>query len=447
MDDYAGANSISDQYIQSELGKQEQSRKSWEAYTEYFNLAHGKGGSLAQLTKLAADDEGDSEISMYLARIYEKYDEFGKAAVTYTKAAGLAGDISDELQLLGKAACAHQLDGNEADALALIAQMKSMSADTGKGEAEVLQAERRLAEIAHEDEILIATMERLLDLDPTDMDTRFALAYKYSNQGSNELAVMHYARIPYAERSAMAWNNLGVAFDQIGLPAKSVNAYRKSEEMGETLAMSNLANKLIEAGFVSEAQTICDEALKLKDFHQNVGSTLGRLKGLPEVENKKEAEAQKKAKPLSEFYKEFGRGVARPMPTNLATRWQGPDCILDIVFAGVTFSASGSYELSIQAGGLVAHALTRRSTTFTMSTGVSVRNQIEYQGASRGQAIVANVVRNKEGEQAKARSLSLLGSMEDRSTVLLVVRNDGSEIQICEKANTGSPRFYSFKPC
>ncbi|MBI3773967.1 MAG: hypothetical protein HY273_00160, partial [Gammaproteobacteria bacterium] len=332
-DDTAGAKSISDQYFQTESGKQPQSRKSWEAYTEYLNLAHGKGGSLAQLTKLAADDEGDSEISTYLARIYEKYEDFGKAAVTYTKAAGLAGDISDELQLLGKAACAHQLDGNKADAVALIARIKSMSADAGEGEAEVLQAERKLAEIAHEDEILIATMERLLDLDPTDMDTRFALAYKYANQGSNELAALHYARIPSAERSAFAWNNLGVAFDQIGLPAKSVDAYRKSEKMGETLAMSNLANKLIEAGFLSEAQTICDEALKLKDIHKNVGSTLGRLRGLPEDEDKKEAEAQKKAKPLSEFYKEFGRGVARPMPTNLANRWQGPDCILDIVFA------------------------------------------------------------------------------------------------------------------
>ena len=443
LDDYTGANSISNQYIQTESGEQEQSRKSWEAYTEYLNLTHGKGGSLSQLTKLADDDQGNSEISTYLARIYEKYEEFGKAAVTYTKAAGLAGDISDELQLLGKAACAHQLDGNKADALELIARMKSMSADAGKGEKEVLQAERKLAEMANEDEILTATMERLLDLDPTDIETRFALAYKYADMGSNELAAMHYAKIPYAERSAFAWNNLGVAFDQIGLPAKSVDAYRKSEEMGETLAMSNLANKLIEAGFLSEAQTICNEALKLKDIHKNVGSTLGRLRGLPEDEDKKEAEALKKAKPLSEFYKKFGRGVARPMPTNLATRWQGPDCILDIVFAGVTFSASGSYELTAQGGGLIAHALL--SSALVKSVGVSVRYRIEYQGASRGQAIVADVVRKKEGEQAKARSL--LGSMEDRSTVLLVVRNDGSEIQICEKANTGSPRFYSLKPC
>lgn len=448
MDDYAGANSISAQYLQTESGKQEQNGKSWEAYTEYLNLTHGKGGSLSQLTKLAADDQGNSKISTYLARIYEKYEDFGKAAETYTKAADLAGDITDALRLLGEAACAHQSSGNMVEALALVARMRSMSAKVGKGEKEVLQAERKLAEIAHEDEILIATMERLLDLDPTDMDTRFALAYKYSDQGRNELAAMHYARIPYAERSAIAWNNLGVAFDKIGLPAKSVDAYRKSEKMGETLAMSNLANKFIEAGFLSEAQAICDEALKLNNIHQNVGSTLGRLKGLPEVENKEEAEAQKKAKPLSEFNKEFGRGVARPMPINLATRWQGPDCILEIDFAEVTFSASGTYELTPRGGGLTAHAFSLSSgAALVKSEGAAVRYRIEYQGASRGQAIVANVVRKKEGEQAKARSLSLLGSMEERSTVLLVLRNDGSEIQVCENANTGTPRFYSLKPC
>ena len=70
------------------------------------------------------------------------------------------------------------------------------------------------------DEILTGTMERLLDLDPADIDIRFALAYKYSEQGSHDLAAMHYARILYAERTAGTWNNLGVAFDQIGLPAK-----------------------------------------------------------------------------------------------------------------------------------------------------------------------------------------------------------------------------------
>lgn len=430
------AKSISDQYVHTEMGAQAQYRISWYAFTEYINLVHGKDGSLPRLIEFAAQDKGNCEIATYLARVYERYQETGKAALTYNKAAELAGEISDKLQMLGEAACAYQSSGNSNEVLAIVVKMRAMSASTGEGEVVVLKAERKLAEMAGEDDVLIATMERLLDLNPADIDTRFSLAYKYSNQGSNELAAMHYARIPYAERSPIAWNNLGVALDQIGLSAKSVDAYRKSEKMGETLAMSNLANKLIEAGFLSEAQLICDEALKLKDVHKNVGSTLSRLKGLPENEDKKESDVIKNVKPLSEFYKVFGRGIARPMQANLPNRWQGPDCILDFVFSGSGFSASGAYERAPLTG-LVALASSGGHSAPT-------RFRIDYQGFVRGQAIVATVVRKNEGEKIKARTL--LGGIEDGVKVLLVLRDDASEIQVCEHVSGGSPRFYSLKP-
>ena len=189
-------------------------------------------------------------------------------------------------------------------------------------------------------------MERQIELNPGDTNTRFALAYKYSEQGDDALAAMHYARISFAERSAVTWNNLGVAFDRMSLEAKSVGAYRKAEEMGETLAMSNLANKLIGSGFLPEAQVICNEAIKLEYVHKNVGSTLSRIKEIPEEEEKIEAEAFEKARPTSEFYREFGRAVTRPTPMALAANWKGPDCLLEVILDGEVFAATGTYEKS-----------------------------------------------------------------------------------------------------
>ena len=91
----------------------------------------------------------------------------------------------------------------------------------------------------------------------------------------------------------MAWNNLGVAFDEFAMRSKSVSAYRKAEEAGETLAMSNLARKFISAGFVEEAEAECNKALKLQDYHKNIGHTLAKLKDLPDEEDKKEEEVLK----------------------------------------------------------------------------------------------------------------------------------------------------------
>ena len=443
IDDAAKAKSISDQHLATELGAQPQNNTTWDAFKVYVGLVFGKGESLLRLTRLADENPSIWEISDYLARIYLQYEEYGKAALTFERAAGVASDIHKQIQLLGAAAVAHQKGKDVQASIALLTQMRTKCANTSQGEADVLQAMRSLAEITKDDEILIGTMERQLELDPVDTDTRFALAYKYSSQGDDALATMHYARISYSERSAITWNNLGVAFDRMSLQAKSVTAYRKSEEMGETLAMSNLANKLIGSGFLPEAQKICDEAIKLKDFHKNVGSTLSRLKEVPEEEDKKETEAFEKARPISEFYKEFGRAFAMPMPKTLATHWRGPDCVLDITLAGEVFSATGSFERS-SSGGLLA-------ATIFGGSGLSGkpflgRYRVEYKGIARGQAIIASVVREKEGEQAKPSTLLTTGG-EDRLTVLMLLSVEGREILVYEKQKAGFPRFYSLKSC
>jgi hypothetical protein len=84
-------------------------------------------------------------------------------------------------------------------------------------------------------------MERIIALDPSQVKTRFSLAFKHSEIGNDGLALFHYLKIPAAARDPIAWNNLGVALDKFELKCRSVDAYRKSEAAGETLAISNLA--------------------------------------------------------------------------------------------------------------------------------------------------------------------------------------------------------------
>ena len=140
-------------------------------------------------------------------------------------------------------------------------------------------------------------MERIVEVNPSNISARFSLAYKHSMYENEDLALYHYLRIPSNERNAMTWNNLGVVFDKLSLPAKSVTAYRRARDMGETLAMSNLALKFKSVGFLSEAQEQCDEALAIEGYHRNIGHTLSGLKDLPDDEDKKKSDALKKAKP------------------------------------------------------------------------------------------------------------------------------------------------------
>jgi len=142
----------------------------------------------------------------------------------------------------------------------------------------------------------------------------------------------------------MAWNNLGVAFDQSALRAKSVDAYRKAEEAGETLAMSNLALKYLLVGFVKEAEEECNKALVLKDYHKNIGHTLAKLKDLPDEENKKQENSRETNKEPPNAPDASRPGPAAPRP--------GSPCSCSTTNASVaaTAIAAGSFPHSPKFG-------------------------------------------------------------------------------------------------
>lgn len=438
-DNAAGAKQISDGYLATEMGSQMPNQKSWDAYVEYVRLVFGKGGQLATLKRLSDENPRNSDVLSYLARAYGHYQQDGESARVFENAAQEAEDICVKLKLLREAASAHQRAWNSEAAWAVIARMKSMAINTGEFETEVLRAQRKVAEIAKNDEILIGVMERLLAVDPADNDTRFALAYKCSELGNEDLALFHYSKIPAVERSAVTWNNLGVAYDQLGLPAKSVTAYRKAEEMSETLAMSNLANKLVGVGFLPEAQKLCDIALAIKDYHKNAAITVGRLKEVPAEEENKEADLLEKARPISDFYKEVGRAVAKLEPATIAGRWQGPDCLLDVTLTGMTFTATGSYER--RSLNMLGALLAGSGRVSSEDDSAPIRYRVEYRGKAVGCAIMASVIRRREDELAQVRAL--LASSDDEHEVVMVLTDDGNELRVLETGKSNSPRLYS----
>jgi tetratricopeptide (TPR) repeat protein len=277
-------------------------------------------------------------------------------------------------------------------------------------------------------------MERTVEIQPDNDDTRFLLAYEHSERGDNDLALFHYLKIRPAERHPGTWNNLGVAFERTGLLGKAVSAYRESERLGETLAMSNLAQKFMSAGFLSEAEEECEKALKIENFHQNVASTLAELRTAPEEEDKRQTQTLEKAKPRSDFYRLFGRAVSRLEPIEMAPRWKGPDCDLAVQLTGSEFEAVGSYE---QLGlGLALAGSFGLGTPQTPD-----RYHVKYKGTFRGRAVEGVMTRTLEDNPTMVRTL--LSSTAYEIKVLMVLTDDGNEIRAMERPEKGAPRFYT----
>nr|MDP2190661.1 hypothetical protein [Rhodoferax sp.] len=442
LDKNEQAKIISHAYLAGALTLTDQDKTSWAAFEEYTHLLFARGGDFVRLKNLAEANPTNRDVSYYLGEIYDQYSDHEKAALAFTSAAKSPKNTDDELMLLGKTAAAYQNAKLPDAAVALIGSMRSKATDNGRGEKAILDALVEVSKISKDDFVLISAMERVLELDPTDKETRFSLAYKYSDMEEDELATFHYSRIPLHDRSAIAWNNLGVSLDRLGLRGKAIAAYRESEDGGETLAMSNLANKLIEAGFLIEAQKICDIALSKEDYHKNVGATLGRLKELPDEEEKSELEVFSKASIKSDFYRQLGSALSRSFPLNPPAVWQGKRGALSLVVDGHNFTLTGTYE--DRATGIIGMALRGLSGAGSDNDAKPVRRIIQYTGVLRGSALLGKVSRKRLDDAHAVRSL--LGSIDDSQQVLMFFDAEQKKLNVLEEDGKSAPSFYSLTP-
>lgn len=133
--------------------------------------------------------------------------------------------------------------------------------------------------------------EKLLIINPVNSAVRFDLAYKYSEIGQENIAIHHYMQYLRITDDASGFNNLGVSFNALDAKIKSIEYYKKAKEGNHTLAMANLANKYIDAGFIDEAQQMISIAESLikegKEIHENIGLAKKKLQEHMDEEDKK----------------------------------------------------------------------------------------------------------------------------------------------------------------
>jgi tetratricopeptide (TPR) repeat protein len=266
-----------DAFANTNEGKESIELDSMEAYAIWSRYLSGTEGSyLRRLEELAAKHSTDPRFARYLARCYDGLGSTEKAIDSYIAASKLEGNLESKAVDLQAAAIVKAKRGDHQAETWFRGQFEQpLEAVT---QFQVLR--RGLLELAninnkHSD--WIAYQEaRLIDI-PDETDDRFALAYKYSQQNNDVMALYHYLLIPLGKRTSVTWNNIGVCYRNLEVPARSVAAYRTAERMGGTLAISNLANLFIEAGFLPEAETMCLEALKIENCDKRVAAALAEV--------------------------------------------------------------------------------------------------------------------------------------------------------------------------
>lgn len=144
--------------------------------------------------------------------------------------------------------------------------------------------------------ISVYCKDKSLEYNPSNRDELFKAAYAASNEKVDEISISNYVTlIGIDSNNSTAFNNLGVQAQEAGLKVIATDNYKKSASLKNTLAMANQGYLLLDAGFVSEAEEIAQQALKEEDIHENIYKLLAAIHERKEKEKRKWNELSSKA--------------------------------------------------------------------------------------------------------------------------------------------------------
>ncbi|WP_456314685.1 tetratricopeptide repeat protein [Pseudomonas shirazensis] len=186
--------------------------------------------------------------------------------------------------------------------------------------------------------------QKALELDPNNTTYLFETAYSYSDEKNKlrDIGLLIYKRlIEFNPKDSGAFNNIGVAYQNLNLGFKSVKYYKKSFDLKNSLAAANLAYLLIDKGFEEESMKFLEGANKFEEPHQNIFSATSHLKNKIAEESKSEQKILALANKKFMFFSTLGDALfsSKKIELNILN-WslnKNP-CVLTIDLDKITFS-------------------------------------------------------------------------------------------------------------
>ncbi len=371
--DYVKAQKIYEEELATTLLDDE--KEPWRAIVLKYSHGLGDKEAFSKLEKLAEENKYNPEVVWQLAVRYKEMREFKKAKEKYLQISTLY-DPKQEDDRKGIVNCYKQAslclayDGKYDEAIELQSELLFQES-LKEYKVRVLAGLATIAKTSDDSEKFCIYAEGSLNLDSSDSDLRFDLAYRYSQTGHVKLSLLHYKKLTDTIKSLAGLNNLGVAYETLGLSAKSIRSYSDAAELNHTLAMANIAQRYLDGGFVEDAKSQIRTANDLSkegiEIHGNIGLAKNRLDKILEDEEEKEKQLLIEAEKEREFrtkYSEayyFGKSIVKDKFEGI---WKTPLGNLELIFdeKQCTFAIEKTIEEKVEAStglaGLVLHGAT-----------------------------------------------------------------------------------------
>ena len=296
-----------------------------EALFFFLRYKHGKdAAALARLEDLRARSTNDRQrydAADWLASAYVAAHDFKQAERVYGEALSQIEDVERRTVLVVSLAAVHKENGDVQRGINLLEDHLQRGIGNEQ-RAVVFSTIASLEEYRGNNEAAAIALEMSLESSPGDRDKLFQAAYRQSEAKLQHLSVSNYETLLDLDPNhALALNNLGVIAHEFKLSGKSIELYQKSADARSTLAMANLANKLIDSGFWKQAQTFLDQARVMESVHENVGHALYRLQTSRNQEQKGWEDLVREARSFQRRVRAYGMALFNNDSVVLAGTW------------------------------------------------------------------------------------------------------------------------------
>jgi tetratricopeptide (TPR) repeat protein len=422
----------------------------WWAFVLRHSISCGDPDAFGKLKVLANENKNSFKVIEQLGLAYEQIDEYPMAINIYSEARKLLDinkkeDIEGIIEFYEREGVCLASDDKYEEAIKLLSNL--LYEDSFKEyKAKILSGLANLAKIKEDMEKFFIYAEGSLNIDPTNTDLRFDLAYRYSKKGENEISLLHYKKLINATKSPGGLNNLGVQYNILKLPAKSINSFFKSTENKETLAMANIAGRYLNEGFIEDAKREIKKAHELSgediEVHGNIGIAQNRIEEILEKEKKKEKVILEKAEKERKFrvkYSEVFYCGDDLDKENIDGTWSTPWGDIKIIFDKDKKSFIGSGEKKIPPDKFLLTLIKNQSGSYR---DFFTRRLISIQGNITKLSGNYEITIEEKDEYADGTSYGEKKSY--KITGYMVINKDINKIEVMEKKNGEDFKIYSW---
>ncbi len=281
------------------------SRKRDEIDYHKWSYYLGRKNAVLQIEKFLEDNDVAYEAHLALGLWFSWSGNFGRSSNFYMLALQRARTEEEKTVAVTGYSYALYRDDNKTQSLEVLMNALSNTTDeysTVKIYSEIAEYYER----ENDFENRAIALEKVVDSQPNDTVRLFHIAYAYAQRSYNDIALVHYknARLINPDDSGVQ-NNLGVQYDRLGMPIKSISHFREAERLGHTLACANIAKSFISVGFVKEAKELLDFASNKEKPDPSVHLTLADISKKSEAEDELEKNQEKSGQELRKYFSKY----------------------------------------------------------------------------------------------------------------------------------------------